>query len=174
MLLDLVRAYQTNGNEALGHYDDGDETPPVADAFRALLAGSDLLPAPVPALIAYLEDYPRGRPTGAEDFFYWSVVDFGLKPTMRVSHVTIDPLADTPSSDIAYAIAIKQLYASQSRLDHALAQRWNDRLRRIAAAADHQPALAQRRSPLPRACQTTGRTSGSNRTTQGRAFCVAA
>jgi hypothetical protein len=112
MLFDLVRAYQTNGNEALGHYDDGDETLPVADAFRALLAGSDLLPAPVPALIAYLEDYPRGRPTGSEDFFYWSVVDFGLKPTVRVSHVTIDPLADSPSSGVAYAIAIKQLYAS--------------------------------------------------------------
>jgi hypothetical protein len=112
MLLDLVRAYQTNGNEALGHYDDGDETLPVAEVFRALLAGSDLLPARVPALIAYLEAYPRGRPTGAEDFFYWSVVDFGLKPTMRVSHVTIHPLADSPSSDVAYAIAIKQLYAS--------------------------------------------------------------
>jgi hypothetical protein len=112
MLLDLVRAYQTNGNEALGHYDDGDETLPVAEVFRALLAGSDRLPAPVPALLAYLEDYPRGRPTGAEEFFYWSVVDFGLKPTIRVSHVTIDPLADSPSSDVAYAIAIKQLYAS--------------------------------------------------------------
>jgi hypothetical protein len=85
----------------------------VPDAFRALLAGSDPLPAPVPALIAYLEDYPRGRPTGSEDFFYWSVVDFGLKPTVRVSHVTIDPLADSSqSSDVAYAIAIKQLYAS--------------------------------------------------------------
>jgi hypothetical protein len=66
----------------------------------------------VPAFIAYLDDYPRGRPAGAEDFFYWSVVDFGLKPTLRLIHVTIYPMDDRPRSDVAYAIAIKQLYAS--------------------------------------------------------------
>jgi hypothetical protein len=116
MFLDLVRGYQTNGNDALGRYDDGDQTLPVADAFRALLAGSDLLPAPVPALIAYLEDDPRGRPTASEDFFYWSVVDVGLKPTVRVNHVTIDPLADSQSSDVAYAIAIKQFSSTTDRV----------------------------------------------------------
>jgi hypothetical protein len=112
MLFALVRQYQMEGNEALGHYDDGDETLQVADEFRALLPSRDLLPAPVPALIAYLDDYPRGRPAGAEDFFYWSVVDFGLKPTLRLIHVTIYPMDDRPRSDVAYAIAIKQLYAS--------------------------------------------------------------
>jgi len=111
MLLDLVRAYQADGNAALGHYDDGGEPLLVAEQFRALLASGDPLPAPVPALIAYLDDYPRGRPAGAEDFCYWAVVDFGLKPTIRVNHVTIYPLASAPSG-VAYAIAIKQLYAS--------------------------------------------------------------
>jgi hypothetical protein len=82
MILELVRAYQANGNDALGHYDDGDASLAVAEEFRALLPNGDLLPAPVPALIAYLKDHPRGRPPGAEDFFYWSVVDFGLKPTI--------------------------------------------------------------------------------------------
>ena len=112
MIIELVRAYQANGNDAFGHYDDGGDPLPVAEEFRALLPNGDLLPAPVPALIAYLEDYPRGRPAGAEDFFYWSVVDFGLKPTIRISHVTIHPLAGSPSSNVPYAIAIKQLYAS--------------------------------------------------------------
>jgi hypothetical protein len=112
MILELVRAYQANGNDALGHYDDGGEPLPVAQEFRALLPNGDLLPAPVPALIAYLEDYPRDRPAGAEDFFYWSVVDFGLKPTIRANHVTIYPLSGRPSSNVAYVIAIKQLYAS--------------------------------------------------------------
>lgn len=111
VLLALVRAYQTDGNAALGHYDDDDGGPlPVAEHFRALLASRDNLPAPVPDLIAYLDTYPRGRPMGAEEFLYWSVVVFGLKPTIRVSHVVIYPL---PSAQpVAYAIAIKQLYAS--------------------------------------------------------------
>ena len=112
MILELVRAYQAEGNAALGSYVDGDRPLPVAEQFRALLASRAPLPVPVPALLAYLDDYPHRRPAGAEDFFYWTVVDFGLKPTIRVNHVTIHPLDAGSSSGVAYAIAIKQLYAS--------------------------------------------------------------
>jgi hypothetical protein len=113
MIFALVRAYQTEGNAALGHYDDGDETLSVSDHFRALLTSTDPLPVPVPELLAYLDDYPHRRLAGAEDFFYWTVVDFGLKPTIRVNHVVIYPLPGSPPpSGVRYAIAIKQLYAS--------------------------------------------------------------
>ena len=112
MLLDLVRAYQAEGNAALGTYVDHDRPLPVADQFRALLASRDALPAQVPILFAYLEHYPRESLEGAEDFFYWTIVDFGLKPTIRVSHVTIYPLAARSATGVAYVIAIKQLYAS--------------------------------------------------------------
>jgi len=111
MILELVRAYQRDGNAALGHYDDGSEPLSVAEEFRALLAGGKHRPVPVPGLMAYLDEYPHGRPAGTEDFFYWSVVDFGLKPTIRVNHVIIHPLAASPSG-VASVIAIKQLYAS--------------------------------------------------------------
>ena len=113
MLFDLVRAYQAEGNAALGHYHDGDEPLPVAEQFRALLASTDPLPVAVPELLAYLDDYPYGHLEGVEDFFYWTVVDFGLKPTIRVNHVVIYPLGGSPPpSGVRYAIAIKQLYAS--------------------------------------------------------------
>ena len=112
MLLDLVRAYQAEGNAALGAYFDRDRPLPVADQFRALLASREALPDQVPILFAYLEHYPRDLPEGAEDFFYWTIVDFGLKPTIRVNHVTIYPLAARSSTGVAYAIALKQLYAS--------------------------------------------------------------
>ena len=111
MISELVRAYQTNGNDALGHYDDGPEPVRVAEQFRALLTSGHPLPLPLPGLIAYLDEYPRGRPSDVEDFFYWSVVDFGLKPTVRVNHVIVYPLAARPSG-VSHAIAIKQLYAS--------------------------------------------------------------
>jgi hypothetical protein len=112
MILDLVHRYQMDGNAALGRYDDGADSLLVAEQFRAILASRDRLPVPVPELFAYLDDYPHGRPAGSEDFFYWTVVDFGLKPTVRVSHVTIYPLAPGPPAGVAYVIAIKQLYAS--------------------------------------------------------------
>ncbi|MYD69296.1 MAG: hypothetical protein F4W89_00915 [Acidobacteria bacterium] len=112
MLVDLVRTYQVMGNPALGTYFDHGPPLPVADQFRALLARRDALPASVPILFAYLEHYPRDLPPGADDFFYWSTVDFGLKPTIRVNHVTIYPLPERQSTGVAYAIAIKQIYAS--------------------------------------------------------------
>jgi hypothetical protein len=111
VLLELVLAYQSNGNAALGHYDDSGEPLAVADEFRHLLEGAGRLPVPVPGLLAYLETYPRGRPAGARDFIYWSVANFGLKPTIRVSHVVVYPLAARPSG-VSHVIAIKQLYAS--------------------------------------------------------------
>jgi hypothetical protein len=112
MMAELVRAYQANGNAALGHYADGGEPLAVADQFRALLASVEQLPAPVPALFAYLADYPKGRPPGAEDIFYWTVVNFGLKPTIRVNHVVIYPMPEAAPYGLSHAIAIKQLYAS--------------------------------------------------------------
>lgn len=110
VMLDLVRRYQAVGDAGLGQYDDG-EPLSVSDQFAALLANTEMLPVPVPALLTYLEEYPRSRPDGAEDIFYWTVVEFGLKPTIRVNHTIIYPLPARPSG-VAYAIATRQLYAS--------------------------------------------------------------
>jgi hypothetical protein len=111
MLLELVRSYQAIGNDALGSYDDDSQPFAVADQFRAMVGNGHQLPLPVPALLTYLVEYPRGRPAGVEDFFYWSVVDFGLKQTVRVNHVVIYSPAGEPSG-VSHVIAIKQLYAS--------------------------------------------------------------
>lgn len=111
VILDLVRAYQQSGNAALGQYDDDSEPFAVAEGFRALLESGDRRPVAVRGLIAYLNDYPRGRPAGAEEFFYWSEVDFGLKPTIRVNHVIIQALSDRPAG-VTHVMAIKQLYAT--------------------------------------------------------------
>ena len=114
MILELLLAYQTEGNPALGYYADSDKPMLVAEQFRGLLTNRDPLPNSVPALLTYLEHYPLGLPPGADEFFYWTVADFGLKPTIRVNHVTIYPLVDgsSPGGGDAYVIAIKQLYAS--------------------------------------------------------------
>jgi hypothetical protein len=111
MLLDLLHAYEANGNAALSLIDDGGAPRPVAEQLRALLTNSIHLPLPVPGLVRYLDEYPRSRPPGVDEFFYWSVVDFGLKPTVRVNHVIIYSLEARPSG-VSHVIAIKQLYAS--------------------------------------------------------------
>lgn len=112
MLLERLRDYQSNGNQALGRYDDGAEPLHAAEQFRALLTNDHLWPAPVPALVTYLNSYPNGRPEDIDEFFYWSVLDFGLKPTARMNHVTIQRLPRRSPPHVPYVIAIKQLYAS--------------------------------------------------------------
>ena len=112
MLLEVLHGYQSKGNQALGRYDDGSEPLHAAEQFRALLTNSDLWPAPVPALSTYLNSYPNGRPEDVDEFFYWSVVDFGLKPTVRMNHVTVQRLPRHSLPHVPYVIAIKQLYAS--------------------------------------------------------------
>jgi hypothetical protein len=114
MILDLVEGYMADGNASLGYYDGEDDSVPFSEHFRDLLASQVPLPVPIPELFSYLETYPQGRPEGADDFFYWTLVDFGLKQTIRVNHVTIYALngSEVPSERVAYAIAIKQIYAS--------------------------------------------------------------
>ncbi|MBM3779778.1 MAG: hypothetical protein FJW23_16310 [Acidimicrobiia bacterium] len=112
LLLDLVHAYQSEGNRALGAYVDKDESLEVEKEVRAVLARRDRIPVAVPSLFAFLEDYPASRPPELEDFIYWSVVTFGLKPTIRVSHVALLPLTGPHAGPVTWAIAIKQLYAS--------------------------------------------------------------
>jgi hypothetical protein len=47
---------------------------------------------------------------GADSFFYWEKVNFGLKPTIRVNHGVIYRTSSS-GNDIS-VVAIKQLYAS--------------------------------------------------------------
>ena len=112
MLLEMLHEYQSKGNQALGRYDDGSEPLHAAEQFRALLTNNDLWPAPVPALATYLNSYPNGRPDDVDEFFYWSVVDFGMKPTVRMNHVTTQRLPRRSPPHVPYVVAIKQLYAS--------------------------------------------------------------
>jgi len=111
MLFDLLHAYEVDGNAALDLIDDGGKPLPVAEQLRALLTNSGHLPLLVPELVTYLDEYPRSRPPGVAEFFYWSVVDFGLRPTVRINHVISYSLEARPSG-VSHVIAIKQLYAS--------------------------------------------------------------
>lgn len=110
VLVDLVVSYQMAGNDGLGQYDDRQPPVRVAEEFRLLGAVRDM-PVPLPALSTYLTDYPRASLRGAEEFFYWSKVEFGLKRTIRINHVTIYPVPERRDG-LRYVVATKQLYAS--------------------------------------------------------------
>ena len=110
MVLDLIREYRRGGNEALGEYRDKEHPARVAEQFQAMVGRSEALPDMLPELRRYLLDFPKADLPGADSFFYWEKVSFGLKPTIRVNHAVVYHAGD-PARGIS-AVAVKQLYAS--------------------------------------------------------------
>jgi len=108
----LIRllAYQHDGNQALGVYNDKRDPAEVAQQFDYMLSYDNALPAYLPELYHYLLAYPNAKHANIEERFYWAKVKFGLRPTLRVIHLVT--MRGGPADDVAYAIAEKQLYSS--------------------------------------------------------------
>ena len=118
MALQALLDYEQGGNPALGTYRDKNHPAAVAETFASLLNRSKALPVYLPELREYLLNYPKADSSGIESEFYWEKVNFGLKPTIRLVQAIVyqGKLPERP----AYAVAVKQLYAShyfESALD---------------------------------------------------------
>lgn len=108
---EYLTAYRRGGNAELAVYADKDRPTFVAAEFADLVRRSSRLPNVLPELATYLLEYPRAaRSPAVEDIFYWSEVDFGLKPVFRINHLVIHEAAGTPGP--RYAVVTKQLYAN--------------------------------------------------------------
>jgi len=110
MALDALQQYIHGGNEALGTYRDKKHPTAVAETFQSLLSRSKALPVYLPELDRYLLDYPSAPSDQIQSQFYWEKVNFGLKPTLRMVQAIV--FRGVRPSEPAYAVAVKQLYAS--------------------------------------------------------------
>lgn len=108
--LEFLLAYQRDGNEALGVYNDKRDPTVVEHQFAYVLSYSKALPEYLPDFYQYLLSYPNAKPENVKDTFYWSKVKFGLKPTLRI--VQMVTMRGNPADEVAYAVAEKQLYSS--------------------------------------------------------------
>jgi hypothetical protein len=118
MALRALLNYEQGGNSALGIYRDKNHPAAVAETFASLVSRSKALPVYLPELREYLLDYPKADSSGIESEFYWEKVNFGLKPTLRMVQAIV--FSGKSPTRPAYAVAVKQLYAShyfESALD---------------------------------------------------------
>jgi len=110
-LLDYVIDYQRRGNEALAVYRDRAPAFALREASSRLIKQSIELQRMAPAIGDYLDRYPAAPlPAGAEEFFYWSVMSFGMKPITRANHVVVMPV--TSDGLAGFVAASRTLYAS--------------------------------------------------------------
>jgi hypothetical protein len=110
MALEALARYHEGGNTALGTYRDKNHPAAVGDTFQSLLSRSKALPVYLPDLDHYLLAYPQANSEKIQSEFYWEKVNFGLKPTLRILQAIV--YRGTDPTGPAYAVAVKQLYAS--------------------------------------------------------------
>ena len=106
MGLEYVNAYREGGNEQLAVYRDQDRPTFVAKEFSELVSRMPELGEYVPDMRQYLLQYPKPAPRPTTSFIYWQEAEFGLKPTIRITHVAIQ------ESKEGTIVAAKQLYSS--------------------------------------------------------------
>ena len=106
LAVDYVTAYREGGNSRLAVYRDGNNPTFVANEFRELVNGMPELGEYLPDMRQYLLEYPKAAARPTTSFIYWQEAEFGLKPTIRISHVAIQ------ESQEATIVASKQLYSS--------------------------------------------------------------
>lgn len=108
ILLDYLEAYLANGNTELVKYEDKATTTNLAQEFQELMAASPYVRVHSPEFFEYLQNFPRGKPPGAEDFIYWSKEKLGPKPVISMTHVSI---YKRPGTDEVLIVS-KQIYGS--------------------------------------------------------------
>ena len=106
LALEYVTGYLAGGNERLAVYRDGSRPTFVAQEFREMIAGMPELTTYMPDVRHYLLRFPAVTLPGSSSFLYWQETDFGLKPTIRISHLTIRESHDET------VVASKMLYAT--------------------------------------------------------------
>jgi hypothetical protein len=104
--LEYVTGYLQRGNHALAVYRDTARPTFAAREFRTMVDAMPELSTHMPDVRRYLLEYPRVTLPGATSFLYWQETEFGLKPTIRISHLTVREAADET------VVASKMIYAT--------------------------------------------------------------
>jgi hypothetical protein len=89
LALEYVTGYLEGGNQRLAAYRDHSRPTRVGEEFRSMAEQIPLLSKDMPSLGRYLLDFPGASLPDSTSFLYWQETQFGLKPTIRISHLVI-------------------------------------------------------------------------------------
>jgi hypothetical protein len=106
LALDYVNGYLEGGNARLATYRDSGRPTFVGQEFASMIDRMPSLTEYLPELKTYLLEFPKATLPNSDSFLYWQEAKFGLKPTIRINHLTI---TEQPTH---VAIVSKMLYAS--------------------------------------------------------------
>ena len=111
MLVAYARGYFAQGDRALGTYDNRRKAVELAESHRSLLSSSSQMNYLAPEFVEYLGKFPAAKLEDVESSLHWSVVDFGLKPSITISHAAA--YTQTKGEYTQLLLASKQIYSSR-------------------------------------------------------------
>ena len=103
---EYVTRYIEGGNDSLAVHRDSRRPTLVAQEFRTMVDAMPEMTTYLPEIRKFLLEYPKTTLPGATNHFYWQETEFGLKPTIRISHMTIREGAEDT------VVASKMIYAT--------------------------------------------------------------
>jgi len=106
LMFDYVNAYLKGGNSELAVYRDSSRPTFVGQEFASMIDRMPELTGYLPDLKRYLIGFPKITLPSSDSFIYWQEAKFGLKPTIRINHLTI---VQEPTHAV---VVSKMLYAS--------------------------------------------------------------
>ena len=106
LALEYAARYLKGGNDSLAVYRDNTRPTFVAQEFRSMVDSMPELTTYMPDIRKHLLEYPKSQLPNATSLLYWQETEFGLKPTLRISHLTV---REGPSDAV---VVSKMLYAS--------------------------------------------------------------
>ena len=106
LAFEYAARYLKGGNDSLAVYRDNTRPTFVAQEFRSMVDSMPELTTYMPDIRKHLLEYPKSPLPNATDLLYWQETEFGLKPTLRISHLTV---REGPSDAV---VVSKMLYAS--------------------------------------------------------------
>ena len=111
ILIRRVRDYATTGDEGLGLHQNRRKAIDLAAAHQKLLRDSLFVGELAPEFVDYLKHFPRKELPGVDGGFYWSMIDFGLKPSVTLSH-SVAFEQQRPTGSQMFVVS-KQFYSSR-------------------------------------------------------------
>jgi hypothetical protein len=106
LALEYVNGYLEGGNARLATYRDSERPTFVAQEFASMVDRMPEFTENLPDVKRYLLDYPKASLPNSDSFLYWQDAKFGLKPTIRINHLTI---TEQPTH---VTVVSKMLYSS--------------------------------------------------------------
>lgn len=111
MLVGYAKAYLDRGDAGLGRYENRRKPVDLTVSHRELIRGMLFVNDLAPELAEYLRSFPNGNLENVESRIHWSIVDFGLKPSITLSHSAA--YTQLQVAEEQHFVVSKQFYSSR-------------------------------------------------------------